>query len=158
MALWRKINPTLFIATFLVLLCLTAGRPYNREKRSGVSDQRLAELETLIAMYKHARNRAKEITSPVAFGVFDPMNLGKRKRSYGISVAEKKYDEQFPQSYTFPTYSTEKYENSMSSEPSSLLNTDLSPLDILHLWRLLFKLQIRNKDQMEENGGLQRES
>ncbi|XP_022253748.1 uncharacterized protein LOC111088310 [Limulus polyphemus] len=154
MALWRKINPTLFVLTFLIMFCLAAGRPYHREKRSGISDQRLAEIETLIAMSKYARNRAKEVTSPIAFGVFDPTNLGKRKRSYGMSSAEGKYDEQFPQLYTFPTYNTEKYGN---SEPPSLLNTDLShlsSLDILHLWRLFFKLQIRNENQLEKNDKL----
>ncbi|CAB0029313.1 unnamed protein product [Trichogramma brassicae] len=48
----------------------------SRPKR--VSDQRLAELETLIALSKM---RGKMITIPVGFGKIDPMKIGRKRRS-----------------------------------------------------------------------------
>lgn len=58
-----------------------AGTPHEsnlRVKRSGISDQRLAELETLLALKRmrdeHLKNRM------VAFGLFDPEQIGRRRR------------------------------------------------------------------------------
>ncbi|XP_064482648.1 uncharacterized protein LOC135395341 [Ornithodoros turicata] len=53
----------------------------SRSRRSGISDQRLAELETLAGL-KSLRHRLKGITFPVAFGLIDPNKIGKRKRSF----------------------------------------------------------------------------
>ena len=40
-----------------------------RSKRSGISDQRLMELETLLAL---ERLREQQFKDPVAFGLIDP--------------------------------------------------------------------------------------
>ncbi|KAK0090240.1 hypothetical protein PV326_004177 [Microctonus aethiopoides] len=48
----------------------------SRQKR--VSDQRLAELETLLAL---SRTHGKLVTVPVAFGRIDPIRIGRRRRS-----------------------------------------------------------------------------
>ncbi|XP_057317900.1 uncharacterized protein LOC130662936 [Microplitis mediator] len=47
-------------------------------RRKRVSDQRLAELETLLAL---ARMRGKLVTVPVGFGRVDPAKIGRRRRS-----------------------------------------------------------------------------
>jgi len=49
-----------------------------REKRSGISDQRLAELETLLEL-KRLRETLRTRT-PVAYGLFDPAKIGKRRK------------------------------------------------------------------------------
>ncbi|XP_037570048.1 uncharacterized protein LOC119450615 [Dermacentor silvarum] len=75
--------------TFLVFLCAVVLLPaivhcrsiFNRDRRSGISDQRLAELETLAGL-KSLRHRLKGITFPVAYGLVDPNKIGKRKRSF----------------------------------------------------------------------------
>lgn len=43
-----------------------------------VSDQRLAEIETLLALEKM---KGRVVTVPVAFGVLDPDKIGRRRRS-----------------------------------------------------------------------------
>ncbi|XP_051162528.1 uncharacterized protein LOC127282382 [Leptopilina boulardi] len=48
----------------------------SRQKR--VSDQRLAELETLMAL---SRLKGKLVTVPVGFGRVDPAKLGRKRRS-----------------------------------------------------------------------------
>ncbi|XP_053596976.1 uncharacterized protein LOC128668278 isoform X1 [Microplitis demolitor] len=48
------------------------------DRRKRVSDQRLAELETLLAL---ARMRGKLVTVPVGFGRVDPAKIGRRRRS-----------------------------------------------------------------------------
>ncbi|XP_043233440.1 uncharacterized protein LOC122387373 [Amphibalanus amphitrite] len=53
-----------------------AGRPY-RVKR--VSDQRLAELETLLVLAKI--NREMQMNMPLGYGTADPFKLGRRKRT-----------------------------------------------------------------------------
>ncbi|CAN7942227.1 unnamed protein product, partial [Ixodes hexagonus] len=53
----------------------------SRSRRSGISDQRLAELETLAGL-KSLRHRLKGISFPVAYGLVDPNKIGKRKRSF----------------------------------------------------------------------------
>ncbi|GIX90136.1 uncharacterized protein CEXT_554931 [Caerostris extrusa] len=60
-----------------------------RERRSGISDQRLAELETLLALAKHGGSK------DVAYGVIDPIMLGKRKRSYDMDISSQ-VDEDVP--------------------------------------------------------------
>ncbi|XP_077517566.1 uncharacterized protein LOC144128214 isoform X1 [Amblyomma americanum] len=94
----RKANPTsrpsdLMASsklTFLVVLCAVVLLPAivhcrsmfnSRDRRSGISDQRLAELETLAGL-KSLRHRLKGITFPVAYGLVDPNKIGKRKRSF----------------------------------------------------------------------------
>jgi hypothetical protein len=51
----------------------------SRSKRSGISDQRLAELETLLAL-KRLRDQQMRSRGPVAYGAFDPDKIGKRRR------------------------------------------------------------------------------
>ncbi|KAF2368013.1 hypothetical protein FHG87_001227 [Trinorchestia longiramus] len=75
------ITPLLTLAlTCALLLPPAAGRPAQSglglEKR--VSDQRLAELETLLAMAVNNRRMAE---MPVGFGLIDPHAIGRRKRS-----------------------------------------------------------------------------
>ncbi|XP_033325088.1 uncharacterized protein LOC117219773 [Megalopta genalis] len=48
----------------------------SRQRR--VSDQRLAEIETLLGL---ENVRGKVVTVPVAFGVLDPDKIGRRRRS-----------------------------------------------------------------------------
>lgn len=48
---------------YLIILCSF------RERRSGISDQRLAEIETLLALAKQGGNR------DVAYGIIDPIML-----------------------------------------------------------------------------------
>ncbi|KAG7214091.1 hypothetical protein KM043_001450 [Ampulex compressa] len=48
----------------------------SRQKR--VSDQRLAELETLLALQKL---KGRLVTVPIAFGVLNPDKIGRRRRS-----------------------------------------------------------------------------
>ncbi|XP_076618140.1 uncharacterized protein LOC143340273 [Colletes latitarsis] len=47
-------------------------------RRRRVSDQRLAEIETLMGL---ENVRGKVVTVPVAFGVLDPDKIGRRRRS-----------------------------------------------------------------------------
>ncbi|XP_046743634.1 uncharacterized protein LOC124409817 isoform X2 [Diprion similis] len=70
-------------AVLLVLVLLAtdtdarpSGSSLSRQKR--VSDQRLAELETLLALSKL---RGQLVTVPVAFGQVDPNKIGRRRRS-----------------------------------------------------------------------------
>ncbi|XP_076235274.1 uncharacterized protein LOC143179790 [Calliopsis andreniformis] len=73
---------TLMVACALVVLAMpgvTYARPspfLSRQRR--VSDQRLAEIETLLGLEKV---RGKLVTVPVAFGVLDPDKIGRRRRS-----------------------------------------------------------------------------
>ncbi|GFR07381.1 uncharacterized protein TNCT_564261 [Trichonephila clavata] len=65
-------------------------REHTEERRSGISDQRLAELETLLALAKHGGGN-----KDVAYGVIDPIMLGKRKRSYDMDLSNQ-VEEDFP--------------------------------------------------------------
>lgn len=67
------------LLTGATLLALVNAQPLNRAKR--VSDQRLAELETLIAL---AKMKGKLVTVPVGFGLIDPAKLGRRRRSIDV--------------------------------------------------------------------------
>lgn len=62
------------VAFVALLIPQTHGRPY-RQKR--VSDQRLAELETYMALRKMA---GKLVTVPLGFGQVDPAKIGRRRR------------------------------------------------------------------------------
>ncbi|XP_015117048.1 uncharacterized protein LOC107041154 isoform X2 [Diachasma alloeum] len=72
------------VVSLIVLVALmpefTYARPaavtMGRHKRT--SDQRLAELETLIAL---ENLRGKLVTVPVGFGKVDPAKIGRRRRS-----------------------------------------------------------------------------
>ncbi|XP_047345687.1 uncharacterized protein LOC124947501 [Vespa velutina] len=73
---------TLLIVSVLMTVLIpkpTEARPsgiISRRKR--VSDQRLAELETLLGLSKM---KGKIITIPIAFGVVDPAKIGRKRRS-----------------------------------------------------------------------------
>lgn len=78
-----KVYSILAVIFFGVLLSLQQvdAKPFgllSRQKR--ISDQRLAELETLIAL---AKMKGKYVTIPVGFGRtdLDPIKLGRKKRS-----------------------------------------------------------------------------
>ncbi|XP_078050350.1 uncharacterized protein LOC144476904 [Augochlora pura] len=81
-------NATIKLFASLTVLCALAvmimpdqayARPpplLSRQRR--VSDQRLAEIETLLGL---ENVRGKVVTVPVAFGVLDPDKIGRRRRS-----------------------------------------------------------------------------
>ncbi|KAK2588196.1 hypothetical protein KPH14_004235 [Odynerus spinipes] len=84
-----------FLTTLLVLSVLVTvlvpepaqARPsgiISRRKR--VSDQRLAELETLLGLSKI---KGIVITVPVAFGVVDPAKIGRKRRSTSDDSSNK---------------------------------------------------------------------
>lgn len=57
-----------------------------RHRRSGYSDQRLAELETIFALSE--MNQRHRVSVPqVGFGVVDVRRIGKRKRSFDESAS-----------------------------------------------------------------------
>ncbi|KAG8222381.1 hypothetical protein J437_LFUL003001 [Ladona fulva] len=76
----------ILIVLLLFLASEGGARPADRRKR--VSDQRLAELETLLALSK---TRGKLVTVPVGFGRIDPQRLGRRKRTL---IGENDRDEE----------------------------------------------------------------
>lgn len=89
---------------FLVVLCAVVLLPAivhcrsifnSRDRRSGISDQRLAELETLAGL-KSLRHRLKGITFPVAYGLVDPNKIGKRKRSFESQEDSQQQQQQSP--------------------------------------------------------------
>ncbi|XP_017886655.1 uncharacterized protein LOC108628933 [Ceratina calcarata] len=76
------------LTTILMVSCtlnviLMPGSTYARppsllSRQRRVSDQRLAEIETLLGLQNV---RGKVVTVPVAFGVLDPDKIGRRRRS-----------------------------------------------------------------------------
>ncbi|XP_050040855.1 uncharacterized protein [Dermacentor andersoni] len=77
-----KITFLVFLFAVVVLPAIVHCRSiFSRDRRSGISDQRLAELETLAGL-KSLRHRLKGIKFPVAYGLVDPNQIGKRKRSF----------------------------------------------------------------------------
>lgn len=93
---------------FLVVLCAVVLLPAivhcrsifnSRDRRSGISDQRLAELEALAGL-KSLRHRLKGITFPVAYGLVDPNKIGKRKRSFESQEDNQLQQQQQQQSAT----------------------------------------------------------
>ncbi|XP_042903879.1 uncharacterized protein [Parasteatoda tepidariorum] len=103
--MWKT---SLAIATFCFLTTLASC--HYREKRSGISDQRLAEIETLLAL-------ARQGNRDVAYGVIDPLSLGKRKRSYDMDSSNQLEDD-FPLDVlreARPKYPSNKYESLMFS-------------------------------------------
>ncbi|XP_042213694.1 uncharacterized protein LOC121860588 [Homarus americanus] len=101
----------------LVICCAlltppAAARPPHRQKR--VSDQRLAELETLLALAK-MKNR-KYVTLPVGFGLIDVKQIGRRKRAAAVSLdAPRDMTQQDLDEYDI---------GELISDLSSSLNTD----------------------------------
>ncbi|KAJ1520579.1 hypothetical protein ONE63_003691 [Megalurothrips usitatus] len=75
-----KRNASLAVLALVLVVVLAApavlGRPPHRQKR--VSDQRLGELEALIALQKL---RGKLVTVPVGFGRINPNEYGRKRRS-----------------------------------------------------------------------------
>ncbi|KAL2716568.1 uncharacterized protein V1478_014244 [Vespula squamosa] len=73
---------TLLVLSVLMTILIpeqTEARPSNIiSRRKRVSDQRLAELETLLGLSKM---KGKIITIPIAFGVVDPAKIGRKRRS-----------------------------------------------------------------------------
>ncbi|XP_020291389.1 uncharacterized protein LOC109858488 [Pseudomyrmex gracilis] len=64
----------------------TYGRPNELHLRSRrISDQRLAELETLLALQK-----VKGVVVPVGLGKVDPAIIGRRRRSLSDGIAQDK--------------------------------------------------------------------
>ncbi|XP_034235166.1 uncharacterized protein LOC117641722 [Thrips palmi] len=61
---------------FVLVAPVVFARPPHRQKR--VSDQRLGELEALLALKKL---RGKLVTVPVAFGQINPNDYGRKRRS-----------------------------------------------------------------------------
>ncbi|XP_023212603.1 uncharacterized protein LOC111615419 [Centruroides sculpturatus] len=103
------------LGTFLLLSQVFAHR-LNRERRSGISDQRLAELETLLALSKF-----KSFHTPVAYGLLDLEKIGKRKRSIEDAKEEEKkrfYPVDFRGEDTTPTKPRRK--NSAPSERNEM--------------------------------------
>ncbi|KAG8182369.1 hypothetical protein JTE90_010735 [Oedothorax gibbosus] len=76
------------LAAMFVLISLVTC--HYRERRSGISDQRLAEIETLLALAKQGGNR------DVAYGIIDPIMLGKRKRNSADLDSLNQLEEDFP--------------------------------------------------------------
>ncbi|KAH8025073.1 hypothetical protein HPB51_002969 [Rhipicephalus microplus] len=77
-----KLTLLVFLFAVVILPAVVNCRSlFHRDRRSGISDQRLAELETLAGL-KSLRHRLKGITFPVAYGLVDPNKIGKRKRSF----------------------------------------------------------------------------
>ncbi|GAB6023681.1 hypothetical protein CHUAL_008443 [Chamberlinius hualienensis] len=79
----KQMNLAVLTVLIIALFTFQTGRLVDakplRSKRSGISDQRVAELETIIAL-TNMRNRLRN--SQVAYGLIDPEKIGKRKRSY----------------------------------------------------------------------------
>ncbi|XP_065353878.1 uncharacterized protein LOC135948498 [Cloeon dipterum] len=72
-------NKTVILVLTLALIVgfATEAQSYPRRMKR-VSDQRLAELETLLALSKM---RGKLVTVPIGFGRIDPAKIGRRRRS-----------------------------------------------------------------------------
>ncbi|KAK2720701.1 uncharacterized protein LOC136036344 [Artemia franciscana] len=84
-----KSNVGLIFCAIVLSSVLTDAIPLRRSKR--VSDQRLAELETLLAL---AKLRGRYVTLPVGLGMINPAKIGKRKRSVSrIPVDTEAVDE-----------------------------------------------------------------
>uniref|UniRef100_T1IUA0 Uncharacterized protein n=1 Tax=Strigamia maritima TaxID=126957 RepID=T1IUA0_STRMM len=84
----RNMAPTKSHVALLILIIsamTVQSASTEREKRSGISDQRLAELETLLALSKM---KGKLVTVPVAFGVIDPDKIGKRNHQYEMPALD----------------------------------------------------------------------
>ncbi|XP_017787609.1 PREDICTED: uncharacterized protein LOC108570283 [Habropoda laboriosa] len=82
MAVRSSLFATLLVVCVLIVVLMPANsyaRPpplLSRQRR--VSDQRLAEIETLLGL-QNVRGRV--VTVPVAFGMLDPDKIGRRRRS-----------------------------------------------------------------------------
>ncbi|XP_068218118.1 uncharacterized protein [Palaemon carinicauda] len=75
----------LLVVSCALLTTPVAARPSHRQKR--VSDQRLAELETLLALAR-MKNR-KFVTVPVGYGLIDVHQIGRRKRSEPLEIGHQ---------------------------------------------------------------------
>ncbi|CAK9798230.1 hypothetical protein ANTPLA_LOCUS1482 [Anthophora plagiata] len=82
MSVRRSLFVTLLVVCVLAV-ALMPGTSYARpppllSRQRRVSDQRLAEIETLLGL-QNVRGRV--VTVPVAFGMLDPDKIGRRRRS-----------------------------------------------------------------------------
>ncbi|XP_015586950.1 uncharacterized protein LOC107263831 isoform X2 [Cephus cinctus] len=80
---------TVVVAAVLLMILLPEtvhARPSGHTRQKRVSDQRLAELETLLSL---SRMRGKLVTVPIGFGRVDPDRLGRRRRSNMESGLQK---------------------------------------------------------------------
>ncbi|XP_064088129.1 uncharacterized protein LOC135202566 [Macrobrachium nipponense] len=75
----------LLVVSCALLTTPVTARPSHRQKR--VSDQRLAELETLLALAR-MKNR-KFVTVPVGYGLIDVHQIGRRKRSEPLEIGHQ---------------------------------------------------------------------
>ncbi|XP_059480110.1 uncharacterized protein LOC132199429 [Neocloeon triangulifer] len=72
-------NKAVVLVLIVALVVAFATHVHSMPRRiKRVSDQRLAELETLIALSKM---RGKLVTVPIGFGRIDPAKIGRRRRS-----------------------------------------------------------------------------
>ncbi|XP_076372952.1 uncharacterized protein LOC143257808, partial [Tachypleus tridentatus] len=67
--LGRRVTLTIVL---LFIVNVSMARPHARQRKSGISDIRLAELETQLSLNKMR-------SEPVAHGIFDPAKIGKRR-------------------------------------------------------------------------------
>lgn len=75
----------LLVVSCALLTTPVAARPSHRQKR--VSDQRLAELETLLALAR--MKYRKFVTVPVGYGLIDVHQIGRRKRSEPLEIGHQ---------------------------------------------------------------------
>jgi hypothetical protein len=79
----------LIMRTYFYIIFVTIALFYNNAttkplhqspvKRSGISDQRLAELETLLELQR-LREKLRTRPPPIAYGLVDPAKIGRRKK------------------------------------------------------------------------------
>ncbi|XP_076308694.1 uncharacterized protein LOC143224125 [Tachypleus tridentatus] len=93
----------LFMVIFMAMFFLAAGKPHLRKRRSGIADQRLAELETLVNILK-LRSRDYGLVPPVAFGTFDPARLGKKRKYNKVPTVTHRIKAHSSQSNTSVKY------------------------------------------------------
>ncbi|XP_071525017.1 uncharacterized protein [Panulirus ornatus] len=135
---------TMRLLLLLVVCCAllappAAARPPHRQKR--VSDQRLAELETLLALAK-MKNR-KYVTLPVGFGLIDVKQIGRRKRAAaaaanGLDVSSRDMPQQLDEydigdllSDLSSVLSNDSLREDRSMEDSSYPMEDLSLAEVV---------------------------
>lgn len=111
----------LLVISCALLTPPVAARPPQRQKR--VSDQRLAELETLLALAK-MKNR-KYVTLPVGYGLIDVQQIGRRKRSLATdAVHQALLRDPSATDYDLSDIIADLSSNLSSSSPSDSLKDD----------------------------------
>ncbi|XP_017779900.1 PREDICTED: uncharacterized protein LOC108565117 [Nicrophorus vespilloides] len=95
----KKIIFYLGITIVLIVIFVqnVSAKPYSRVKR--VSDQRLAELETLVALSKMS---GKLVTVPLGYGKFDPKIIGRKRRSQTSLLLDKLFSTSADENFVIP--------------------------------------------------------